>query len=125
MTPTISAGSGHIGTIAIKDLKGDGQSFPGCYKTDADLRTIGTTVAAVSTFGLRIAVGAPLEVGGGYIVEEKVEGCAEELTIPFLKMPAQFILVGEEGIQSAVKPVIIYFIPRHTYKIVERCLVIP
>lgn len=100
-------GSGHIGTIAVKDLKGERQSFSRCHKADTHLGTIGTAVAAIAPLCLGVACGAAFEVGGGAIVEEKVEGSAEELTIPFLKMPTPFILVRQKGVQGAVEPVVV------------------
>jgi hypothetical protein len=113
------------GTIAVKDLKGNGQPFPRCHKADADLRAVGTAVAAIAPRCLGIAFGAAFKVGGGDVVEEKVEGGAEQLTVPVLKMPAQVILTGEQGIQGTVEPVIIDLIARDTEQIIKCRLVVP
>ena len=90
-------GGGHIGSVAVKDLKGGGQSFLCRHKTDADLRAVGTAVPAVSSFGLGVALGGAFKIGRRDVVEEEVEGCAEEFAVAILEMFTQIDLYGAEG----------------------------
>ena len=80
---------------------------------------------AVASFGLGVARGGPFKIGGGDVVEEEVEGGAEEFAVPVLEMSAQLILMGQKGIEGAVEPVIVDLVARNTKEIVQGCLVVP
>jgi len=79
----------------------------------------------VSPLGLGVALGGSLKVGGGYVIEQKVKGAAEQLAVTLLQMKAQGILVGEQCIQSAIEPVVVDLFAGNPQHVVQSSLSIP
>src|SRR5208283_2875690 len=114
-----------IRPVSVKNLKSQGQAFSACYKADADLWTIRTVVSTVTPLGLGIAFNGSFEVCRGYIIEQKVKGATEHLTVTLLQMKTQGILVGKECIQSAIEPIIVNLVSGNPQNIVQGGFAIP
>lgn len=98
---------GAIQAVAGKDFIGEREAFGRDDQGEHELFAIGPVIAGVAAVGFGHGVGVALEISAGQIVEQQVEGRAEEI-LPLLGEGLfEGGLVGEQPVQTAIEPVLV------------------
>ena len=117
--------SGHVGGVAGKHLVADGQSFGGDHQAEVDLFAVRPLVTRIATRGFGVAFGLTFKICAGHVVEQELELHAKPTLVTLVQMRAEFILVGVEHVQAAIKPRVVDLAKGHAQQILQRALPIP